>query len=544
MEKYCKSCGGVFDNLNFKLCPYCGRELATRYGRQPIPRKLRHEVFKRDGYRCRECGASKDETSLEIDHIVPVARGGTNDISNLQTLCRECNRMKHTDEWVGGETDLEIAENELRNLEDRLKKEEERLNIVKGDEKLDCEFNIKKLNEDITKVQIKIMYLTELQELLVKKQKFKTVKEKAFKRLYLDLDEKAIKHLASYLNILNIKNEVIRYGIDSVIDDYIFNDYYNDFSLDADFIEDLCSDPSESITEYITVESCYDAIKHHLSKEKFNSELEELRKSYGDVGFMDDIDFARMILSQYDSKENNKIGRFVPISYLQEGFIDISIIGRVQMIFDVKTDESRILGEFNGLLLSDNKSMVKVNCWTSYSFDDIHIGDILQINHVKIKSSSVKDIYEPKVLNQNYDFCKNFYHVNNDIKAEVNGYLNIKRLDVKYPNYDYIREYHLYTDEIKYPNYENIIEGIYSIIDYPIKYEKKKSPIDEVVVEEPDDEIVEERKEIAFEELISDNIDDLCRIYSIPKLGKTYVINKIMNDYTYEDVVSKLKEYK
>ena len=116
MEKYCKSCGRVFDDLNYKLCPYCGSELSTRYGRQPIPRKLRHEVFKRDGYRCCECGASKDETSLEIDHIVPVARGGTNDIDNLQTLCRECNRMKHTDEWVGGETDLEVAQNELKNL--------------------------------------------------------------------------------------------------------------------------------------------------------------------------------------------------------------------------------------------------------------------------------------------------------------------------------------------------------------------------------------------------------------------------------------------
>ena len=113
MEKYCKKCGKVFDDLNFKLCPYCGSELATRYGRQPIPRKLRHEVFKRDGYRCRECGASKDDTSLEIDHIVPVAKGGTNDIDNLQTLCRECNSMKHIDEWIGGETDLEVAKNEL-----------------------------------------------------------------------------------------------------------------------------------------------------------------------------------------------------------------------------------------------------------------------------------------------------------------------------------------------------------------------------------------------------------------------------------------------
>ena len=103
MEKYCKSCGRVFKDSNFKICPYCGNQLSARLGRQPIPRKLRHQVFQRDGYRCRECGATNKETRLHVDHITPVAKGGTNDLSNLQTLCEECNRAKYTDEWVGGE---------------------------------------------------------------------------------------------------------------------------------------------------------------------------------------------------------------------------------------------------------------------------------------------------------------------------------------------------------------------------------------------------------------------------------------------------------
>ena len=72
------------------------------YKRKPIPGKLRHRVFERDNYRCRECGATNKETTLHVDHIKPVAKGGTNEIDNLQTLCEKCNLAKHTDEWVGG----------------------------------------------------------------------------------------------------------------------------------------------------------------------------------------------------------------------------------------------------------------------------------------------------------------------------------------------------------------------------------------------------------------------------------------------------------
>jgi hypothetical protein len=48
-------------------------------------------VFGRDGYRCRACGRTD---RLSIDHIVPIARGGSNDIRNLQTLCLPCNLRK------------------------------------------------------------------------------------------------------------------------------------------------------------------------------------------------------------------------------------------------------------------------------------------------------------------------------------------------------------------------------------------------------------------------------------------------------------------
>lgn len=53
---------------------------------------LRDEVFRRDGYRCQYCGA--EDAPLEPDHVHPVIRGGSNDLENLVTACRPCNRSK------------------------------------------------------------------------------------------------------------------------------------------------------------------------------------------------------------------------------------------------------------------------------------------------------------------------------------------------------------------------------------------------------------------------------------------------------------------
>ncbi|MCF2150797.1 HNH endonuclease [Desmonostoc muscorum LEGE 12446] len=62
--------------------------------RIPIPPEVKKYVWQRDKYQCRSCGKTGVETNLTIDHIIPLARGGQNDISNLQTLCFICNQQK------------------------------------------------------------------------------------------------------------------------------------------------------------------------------------------------------------------------------------------------------------------------------------------------------------------------------------------------------------------------------------------------------------------------------------------------------------------
>jgi tellurite resistance protein len=56
-----------------------------------IPRDVRQRVWQRYGGQCAECGATD---YLEFDHIIPVAKGGSNTDSNVQLLCRRCNLKK------------------------------------------------------------------------------------------------------------------------------------------------------------------------------------------------------------------------------------------------------------------------------------------------------------------------------------------------------------------------------------------------------------------------------------------------------------------
>lgn len=74
--------------------------------RRPVSKKLRFEVFKRDGFICRYCGAKPPDVILHVDHVLAVAEGGTNAIDNLVTSCITCNQGKgarglgETTPWV------------------------------------------------------------------------------------------------------------------------------------------------------------------------------------------------------------------------------------------------------------------------------------------------------------------------------------------------------------------------------------------------------------------------------------------------------------
>ena len=63
------------------------KEIATNYA------EIFVKIGQRDGFKCKECDSVEE---LTIDHILALVNGGTNDLHNLQLLCKTCNCKKGT----------------------------------------------------------------------------------------------------------------------------------------------------------------------------------------------------------------------------------------------------------------------------------------------------------------------------------------------------------------------------------------------------------------------------------------------------------------
>ena len=64
------------------------------------PKDLKRQLMRQQDNTCAYCGTRRTARTLDIDHMIPAVRGGSNDISNLQVICRPCNQRKglQTDE--------------------------------------------------------------------------------------------------------------------------------------------------------------------------------------------------------------------------------------------------------------------------------------------------------------------------------------------------------------------------------------------------------------------------------------------------------------
>lgn len=104
--------------------------------RKPLSKKIRFEVFKRDNFKCQYCGRSAPDVVLHVDHIKPVAEGGTGDISNLVTACIDCNLGKGAN-LLDDKSVIEKQRKQLEELNERREQLEMMMQWREGLMKLD-----------------------------------------------------------------------------------------------------------------------------------------------------------------------------------------------------------------------------------------------------------------------------------------------------------------------------------------------------------------------------------------------------------------------
>lgn len=98
----------------------------TKTKRIIIPKTIKQRVYEKCHGRCGICGAPVTPGYWTLDHIMPLARGGSNEINNLQVACDDCNKLKSSrtdEEFATGLTTIlshSLSENPNKELSDML----------------------------------------------------------------------------------------------------------------------------------------------------------------------------------------------------------------------------------------------------------------------------------------------------------------------------------------------------------------------------------------------------------------------------------------
>lgn len=95
----CMQCGHVWRGKAPELrrrrvrCKQCGSWYVYPGWGDKTWSELRKDIFKRDGFQCRRCGAKG--VRLYVHHIVSLSSGGTSNPENLETVCEKCHTKAH-----------------------------------------------------------------------------------------------------------------------------------------------------------------------------------------------------------------------------------------------------------------------------------------------------------------------------------------------------------------------------------------------------------------------------------------------------------------
>ena len=140
------------------------------------------------------------------------------------------------------------------------------------------------------------------------------------------------------------------------------------------------------------VKSEYQRISDKISYDDFLKRIDDMKKDYEDVSFMDELDIARMIVGEYIDEENVPLAKdneLRKISELETGLHDISITGRIMRISNAKAFVTKKgkEGKVQNIMLADDTGEIRVVLWTDNikQLEKVSEGDIVKINNVEIK---------------------------------------------------------------------------------------------------------------------------------------------------------------
>lgn len=114
--------------VNSLLNPANEPEGKNGISRKGFSAEIRNDVYERTQGKCALCGKFVRFDQFTIDHIIPLAKGGTNDRNNLQCTCKRCNAMKQDfsqDEFIDRMIDIlayQMKKNGKKKYRKRLKK--------------------------------------------------------------------------------------------------------------------------------------------------------------------------------------------------------------------------------------------------------------------------------------------------------------------------------------------------------------------------------------------------------------------------------------
>ncbi|MDE7425367.1 MAG: HNH endonuclease [Lachnospiraceae bacterium] len=248
-------------------------------GRKPISNKLRFEVFKRDNFTCQYCGRMAPDVILQVDHINPVSKGGTNDILNLVTSCFECNNGKGARK-LNENQELKKQQERLKELNEKRAQLEMLIEWKKELEKLELD-QVKRIEELFTNVEDIYFTNSGIQKIksLIKKYGFNEVYESAV----IALNEYDFKNSFGYISKICANRAYQKKHPEMVRVNYLFKilknrkiylGNYELFKLKKVFEENFVfkRDFDALKTEFATVEN-YTKLRNFL---KYYYSLEEI----------------------------------------------------------------------------------------------------------------------------------------------------------------------------------------------------------------------------------------------------------------------------